>query len=137
MVSNITGLPISAVQDVEVLAQGVSSRNANTDNKASDKAANSTTKTEASATEDKSTTGIKQEANVDYTALAKKMSSSLGDENINIEFERDETTQKMVMKLIDKTTKEVVQQYPPEITLKIARIVAANQETGNLTNATV
>jgi len=59
------------------------------------------------------------------------------EENLKIEFSKDEETKRMILKLIDKETQEVVHQYPPEITLKIARIVANTLEQGSLTNTII
>ena len=41
------------------------------------------------------------------------------------------------MKIIDSKTQEIIRQYPPDITLKIARIVAQTLEQGQVTNAKV
>jgi uncharacterized FlaG/YvyC family protein len=43
----------------------------------------------------------------------------------------------MILKIIDQSTKEVVKQLPPEISLKIARIVSNSMESGQLANATI
>jgi len=59
----------------------------------------------------------------DFKDLSEKLSSILEDESLKIEFSLDKDTNKMILKLIDSKTKEVIQQYPPEIALKIARIV--------------
>lgn len=66
-----------------------------------------------------------------------KINETLKDENLEIEFSKDEETDRMILKLIDKETQEVVHQYPPEITLKIARIVANSMDEGNITNIKV
>lgn len=73
----------------------------------------------------------------DYSKIADKLQSLFGEENIMFEISKDKETNKMIIKVIDSKTKEVLQQYPPEITLKIARIVASSMESGILTNATV
>ncbi len=75
---------------------------------------------------------------VDYSKLADIVKTTMGNENYNIEFIKDDVADKMVMQVIDNQTQEVVKQFPPEITLKIARIVAKLLETtGQVTNATV
>mgnify|MGYP006286375989 CR=1 FL=1 len=66
-----------------------------------------------------------------------KINETLKDENLEIEFSKDEETDRMILKLIDKETQEVVHQYPPEITLKIARIVANSMDEGSITNIKV
>lgn len=71
---------------------------------------------------------------LNYKDLAEKIGELIDNQNVAIEFSQDDTTKKMIMKVIDNETKEVIKQFPPEITLKIARIVA---ESGQLTNAKV
>ncbi|MDQ1265929.1 MAG: Flagellar protein FlaG [Bacteroidota bacterium] len=72
-----------------------------------------------------------------FKELADKVKTVLNDEKLSIEFTIDKDTKKMIMKIIDSETKEVVQQYPPEISLKIARIVSSSIENGHVTNAKV
>jgi len=43
----------------------------------------------------------------------------------------------MIMQVIDSKTNEVIHQFPPEISLKIARIVANTLENWNFANAKV
>jgi uncharacterized FlaG/YvyC family protein len=74
---------------------------------------------------------------IDYTDLAEKLSSFIEQDNLSMEFSMDKASNKMVMKLVDNDTKEVVQQYPPEIMLKIARMLAQSAETGQVANAKV
>ena len=71
---------------------------------------------------------------LNYNDLADKLGKLIDNQNVAIEFRRDDTTKKMIMRLVDTNTKEILNQFPPEITLKIARIVA---ESGQLTNAKV
>ncbi len=51
-----------------------------------------------------------------------------------LQFSEDEKSKKMVIKIINDETQEVVRQIPPEIALKIARII---REQGQLTNARI
>lgn len=71
---------------------------------------------------------------VDYTKLQDKLQEILNEENLYIKFDRDKDTDKMIFKLIDNKTKEVVQQIPPEISLKIARYIAVMYDNVNITN---
>jgi len=73
----------------------------------------------------------------DYSKIADKLKSLVGEESVSFEITKDKETNKMIIKVIDNKTKEVLQQYPPEITLKIARIVARSMESGILTNEIV
>lgn len=60
----------------------------------------------------------------DFEKLSDKLNELLKSENLAIEFSIDKDTKKMIMKIIDNNTKEILQQIPPEIAIKIARIVA-------------
>lgn len=73
----------------------------------------------------------------ELNSFEQKINETLKSENLEIEFSKDDELDRMILKLIDKETQEVVHQYPPEITLKIARIVANSMEEGNLTNITI
>ncbi|MFP4370329.1 MAG: flagellar protein FlaG [Candidatus Kapaibacterium sp.] len=75
--------------------------------------------------------------NVDFKQLEARLRSLLDEQNLTIEFSIDEDTEKMIMKLIDNETQEIVQQFPPEITLKIAKIVASTLGSGQITNAKI
>lgn len=76
-------------------------------------------------------------ARKDFDEFENKINEALQVENLKIEFSKDDESKRMIMRLIDKETQEVVHQYPPDITLKIARIVANTLEQGSLTNAIV
>jgi flagellar protein FlaG len=71
---------------------------------------------------------------VNFNDLASKLQEMLDTDNVALEFSLDDSTKKMILKVIDNETKEVVRQYPPEIALKIARIVS---EIGQFANAKV
>ncbi len=77
------------------------------------------------------------ENKVNYTELSNSIKTILNDNKLAIEFTRDKETKEMVMKIINDDTKEVIRQYPAEISLKIARLIASNLESGNITNAVV
>lgn len=76
---------------------------------------------------------------VDFTQLAKKLESIINDNETTVEFSVDKDTKKMIFKLLDKNSKEVIHQYPPEVSLKIARMVSQemDQDAGAVTNAIV
>lgn len=73
----------------------------------------------------------------DINKFEKKLDALVAEDNLSIKFAIDEDTKKMILKVLDNETNEVIQQFPPEITLKIARIVARTLEQANLTDATV
>lgn len=79
----------------------------------------------------------KQTKTIDYDKIAKRLEEIINDENLMIQFTRDDQTKKMIFKLINAETKEVVQQIPPEVALKIARYIASTLEDKNVANAKV
>ncbi|MBE2219471.1 MAG: flagellar protein FlaG [Desulfobulbaceae bacterium] len=78
-----------------------------------------------------------EENKVNYNDLADKFQDILKDANLAIEFSMDKDLKRMIMKLIDSETNEVVRQLPPDITLKIARIVAGAMGNGSVADAKV
>ena len=88
---------------------------------------------------DDSKNNKEQDKNVqaDYSKLTEKLQNMITNENLNLEFSVDKETKKMIIKVVDSQTKEVVRQYPPDVTLKIARFVASTLEHGNVTNARI
>lgn len=79
----------------------------------------------------------KENIQADFKDLEEKLKPFFDEENQTVEFSMDDVTNRLVMKVIDNKTKEVIKQYPPEITLKIARIIANTLEQGKVTNARV
>ncbi|TAL68360.1 MAG: hypothetical protein EPN82_11070 [Bacteroidetes bacterium] len=71
---------------------------------------------------------------VDFSNLQNKLKEILNEDNLYIKFDKDKDTDKMILKIIDNETKEVVQQIPPEISLKIARYIAVMYDNVNITN---
>ena len=74
---------------------------------------------------------------INFDEIGKKLSSLLEQDNVSIEFSLDKETKKMIMKIINNSTQELIQQIPPEIALKIARIVASTIEQGLVADAKV
>ncbi|MGB9770992.1 MAG: flagellar protein FlaG [Candidatus Kapaibacteriota bacterium] len=79
----------------------------------------------------------KQPKVIDYDKIAKRLEEIINDENLMIQFTQDDKTKKMIFKLIDAKTKEVVQQIPPDVALRIARYIASLLEEKNVANAKV
>jgi uncharacterized FlaG/YvyC family protein len=73
----------------------------------------------------------------DFSELSNQLHSMLDNQDLQVQFSMDKESKKMIMQVIDSKTKEVVQQFPPEVSLKIARIVSNSLETGHVTNAKV
>lgn len=72
-----------------------------------------------------------------FEKLAEKLKPLLEEQNLSIEFAQDFDTKKMIMKIINNETDEVIKQLPPEVSLKIARIVSSQLENGSVTNAKI
>lgn len=79
----------------------------------------------------------KQSIVIDYDKISKKLEEIINDKSLMIQFTQDDQTKKMIFKLINAETKEVVQQIPPEVALKIARYVASTLEDKNVANAKI
>ncbi len=71
-----------------------------------------------------------------FDALSEKLKEILSDETVDIKFDKDESTKQMIMRLVDKETKETIKQFPPEITIKIAKMVSDFFEHGAIADAT-
>lgn len=73
----------------------------------------------------------------DFSELGDKLKDIMKDTNNYLEFKFDKESNRMILRLIDNETKEVVQQFPAELALKIARIVSQMEGTGQIANAKV
>lgn len=74
---------------------------------------------------------------IDFKKLAGKVNQLLKDDNLAVEFSLDRETKKMIIKITDSQTKEVVNQIPPDVALTIARMVSDENFSGQVTNAKV
>jgi len=78
----------------------------------------------------------KEEKNaaVEFDVLAEKIKSFLELDDVTVEFSKDDETNKMVLKLVDSATREVLRQIPEESVLQIARFIAKKLDQGQLTD---
>ena len=74
---------------------------------------------------------------VSFDELANTLKEILNEQNISLEFKLDEDTNKMVLKIIDSQSNEVIRQIPPEISLKISKLVAEILGNGQVTDAKI
>ena len=74
---------------------------------------------------------------VSYDELEKTLKNLINDDETSLEFKIDKDTNKMVLKIIDSQSKEVIRQIPPEIALKISRLVAEILGNGQVADAKV
>lgn len=85
----------------------------------------------------KSLNNNSSEAKVDFNAIQRELSDTLKDDNVSLEFSIDDETNKRVIKFIDVETEEIVKQFPPEVSLKIAKLVSKYKDQGFIINAKV
>ncbi len=71
---------------------------------------------------------------VKFTELGEKLKQIMGENNLSIEFAIDKETKQMVVKFLDAETEEVIQQFPPDVTLKIAKVIEDHFGNGQITN---
>ena len=79
----------------------------------------------------------KSEQQINYTSLSSKIQQLMDNDDLEVRFDKDKETNIMVMKFIDKSTQDTIKQYPPEITIQVAKIVADYTKHGVITDATV
>ena len=72
------------------------------------------------------------EKSFDLEKLERGIKTIFNDENLAINFAKDDDTQKMILKIINQETDEVIRQYPPETSLRIARMVSELIDNGEL-----
>ena len=59
------------------------------------------------------------------------------DENFKVEFTKDKATEKMVYKVIDKKTSQILDQVPKEVELKISKFVSSQLADSEKTDAKI
>ena len=74
---------------------------------------------------------------INYSSLSEKIQNLIDEDNLDVKFDKDKDTNIMVMKFVDKETKDTVKQFPPEITIKVAKMVAFLTANGAIADATV
>lgn len=69
--------------------------------------------------------------------IENEISKLLEDDSLIAQFSTDEETDKLILKILNPDTKEVVRQYPPEVSLKIARMVNSMIENNNIADVRI
>lgn len=80
---------------------------------------------------------LKKDNKISYEEIGDQLREFLGLNNVSIEFSLDKTSSKMIMKIIDNQTKEIIKQFPPDLSLQIARIVSTTMSGKSFTDVTV
>lgn len=73
----------------------------------------------------------------DSDKIETEITKLLEEDTLEAQFSTDKETEKLILKIINKETDEVVRQYPPEVSLKIARMVSNMIENNTVTDARV
>jgi uncharacterized FlaG/YvyC family protein len=81
------------------------------------------------------TTNKSNDLSSNFDKIAGKIKDIIDDDSIDVKFDQDKDTKKYILKIIDKKTNDTIRQYPPEITLKVAKMVTEITEHGAITDA--
>ncbi|PKL78252.1 MAG: hypothetical protein CVV25_12230 [Ignavibacteriae bacterium HGW-Ignavibacteriae-4] len=73
----------------------------------------------------------------DPKKIENEISKLLEDDSLIAQFSTDKETEKLILKIVNPDTKEVVRQYPPEVSLKIARMVNNMIESNNIADVRI
>lgn len=131
---------ISSVQGVGSLIIQDSSESVNINLKNDDTDQTRTQNLNAANESAKSATEMKKNRNKDsysFSELAEGLNDLLKSEDFKVELSKDKATDKMVFKVIDNKTSQILNQIPKEIELKISKYVTRQLEGGEYTNAKV
>ena len=142
MVTSVQGLsptPISAYEDKQTtLAVNAGNNDIATQSKTLSNVQQHSVPIDANAGKLNSKGDAKEtNKSADFSEISSKLHSLLGNDELSVQFSLDKDTKKMIMKVVNSKTKEVVQQFPPEVSLKIARIVTSSLDKGHVTNAKI
>ena len=75
---------------------------------------------------------------VGFQNIAERLREATGMTQVYFQFELcDENNKELILKVLDKTTHEVIQQFPSELSLKIAQMLEEQLGRGLIANATV
>lgn len=77
------------------------------------------------------------DSKINYQTLSEKIQELLEDNSLDVKFDKDKETKIMVLKFIDKETKDTIKQFPEEITIKIAKMVSYLIDHGAIADASV
>jgi uncharacterized FlaG/YvyC family protein len=80
----------------------------------------------------------KKKSRINFTEMANKLIEITGMKEVYFQFLPTKSSKNgLIMKVIDKSTDEVIQQFPSEISMRIAKMIEENYVRGQITNATV
>lgn len=137
MISAVTGLPaifIDGLKELEKDFEYVSNKPKENEQINAQKNAEITSMNEEIQ---KSAKKEEKGKKISFDEIQKNLQELLKDSNLMIEFSKDSELNKMIIKMIDQDTKEIIRQIPPDVTLKIARIIAGTFGAGQIADAKV
>jgi len=80
----------------------------------------------------------KKQSRINFTEMANKLIEITGMKEVYFQFLPTKSSKNgLIMKVIDKSTDEVIQQFPSEISMRIAKMIEENYGKGQIANATV
>lgn len=77
------------------------------------------------------------EQSLDIDNLSNALQSAIADPALQASFKVDEDTNKLILRMLEKESGEIVRQYPPDVSLQIARIVNKLLEDGKIDDANI
>ena len=71
----------------------------------------------------------------DYHNVELQLQNAIAEKNQSVRLALDKETKRMIVRVIDEDTKEIIKQYPSDEMLKISRMVIAQEKShGNITD---
>ena len=136
MISEITGLPAIIIESLNPVNNNLEN---NKLSKESDYSKNLTKSAEYSVSSNTQNVN-KDNTNknrVSFEEFQKKLQDVLKENNLSLEFSKDQELNKIIIKIVNSETKEIIRQIPPDVALKIARIVSAELGTGQIADVKI
>ncbi len=135
MISAVTGLPAIIIEGMNITDNEIDNSNKPKSNE--QVAASKSNELNTGENLQKSTQKEEKGKKVSYEEFQRKLQDSLKESNLMIEFSKDNELNKMVIKMVDTDTKEIIRQIPPDVALKVARIVSQTFGTGQIADAKI
>lgn len=135
MISAVTGLPAIIIEGMNITDNEIDNSNKPKNNE--QVTASKSNELNAGENLKKATQKEEKGKKVSYEEFQKKLQESLKESNLMIEFSKDNELNKMIIKMVDINTKEIIRQIPPDVALKVARIVSQTFGTGQIADAKV
>jgi len=135
MISAVTGLPAIIIEGKNNTDNEIDNSNKPKSNE--QVAASKSNELNTGENLQKSTQKEEKGKKVSYEEFQRKLQDSLKESNLMIEFSKDNELNKMIIKMVDTDTKEIIRQIPPDVALKVARIVSQTFGTGQIADAKI